>query len=125
VTSARHRAHEQDPLPLAVFDQQCAFRRTGIERLDRVGRRHRIAYTSASIAGIYAALDAGLAVSILLRSNLRPGLRALSEAEGFPALPDSGIMLLRAVPEPNPLLDRLEEHILESFRGSPNLSVAA
>ena len=32
VTSARHRAHEQDPLPLAVFQQGCCFRRHATER---------------------------------------------------------------------------------------------
>ena len=125
LTSARHSVHAEDPLPLAVFDQHCCFRRAAVERLGRVGRRHRIAYVSASIAGIYAALDAGLAVSMLLRSNLRPGLRTLTEAEGFPTLPDAGIMLLRARQDPDPLFDRLEEHILESFRVAPVLSAAA
>jgi hypothetical protein len=34
-------------------------------------------------------------------------------------------MLVRARRGPDPLLDRLEEHILESFRGAPVLSAAA
>ena len=64
-TSVNHRAYEQDPLPLALFDCSCLFRRWALERLQRIGRASRIAYTSVSIAGIYAALDAGLAVSVL------------------------------------------------------------
>lgn len=117
VTSAHHRAHEQDPLPLAVFHAGCCFRRAAVEALSRAGRRHRIAYTSVSVAGIYAALDAGLAVGTLLRSNLRPGLRMLAEADGFARLPEVGITLQRARRDEDPLLDRLEEHILDFFRG--------
>jgi DNA-binding transcriptional LysR family regulator len=120
LTSARHRAHERDPLPLAVFERGCIFRRWALERLDEAGRRARIAYTSMSVAGIYAALEAGLAVGVLLRSNLRPGLRTLGEAEGFPRLPEVGIMLQRGAGRgEDPILDRLEEHILEAFRGPP------
>lgn len=125
VTSASHRAHEREPMPLAVFEHGCLFRRWAMERMMKVGRPTRIAYTSPSIAGIYAALDAGLAVSVLLRSNLRPGLRALTTAEGFPPLPEVGIMLQRAAKDGDPLLDRLEDHILESFRGQTALGTAA
>ncbi len=125
VSSVNHRPYEQDPLPLAVFDSSCLFRRWALERLQRVGRATRIAYTSVSIAGIYAALDAGLAVSVLLRCNLHAGLRALTEAEGFPPLPVAGITLQRAARGPDAGLDRLEEHILESFRQHPALGIAA
>lgn len=126
VTSARHRAHERDPVPLALFEKDCCFRRWAPEALARVGRTSRVAYTSLSVAGVYAALDAGLAVSLLPRSNLRPGLRALGEAEGFPPLPEVGITLQRSGGADGPLLDRLERHVLESFPGGPaGLAVAA
>jgi DNA-binding transcriptional LysR family regulator len=125
VTSAQHRAHERDPLPLALFEKDCCFRRWVTEALARMGRPARIAYTSLSVAGIYAALDAGLAVSALLRCNLRPGLRALGEAEGFPPLPEVGISLQRSGAADGPLLDRLERHVLDSFLANPGLAVAA
>lgn len=125
VTSARHRAHEQEPLPLAVFHQGCCFRRHGIERMAATGRAVRIAYSSLSIAGIYAALDAGLAVSPLLRSNVRPGLRMLSEAEGFPRLPEIGITLQRSPHAGGRLIDRLERHMLDSFLAAPPFVLAA
>jgi hypothetical protein len=112
--------------PSSTAPASFAAGRWALERLQRIGRASRIAYTSVSIAaGIYAALDAGLAVSVLLRCNLRAGLRALGEAEGFPPLPDVGITLQRAARGPDPALDRLEEHILDSFRQRPALSLAA
>ena len=124
-TSSRHRAHEQDPLPLALFEPGCAFRRAATESLAAAGRSARVAYTSLSIAGVHAALEAGLAVGALLRSSVRPGLRILDQRDGFPPLPESGIVLQRATREPSPLVDRLEEAILEYFRESRTLSIAA
>ena len=125
VTSARHCAHEEDPLPLAVFSTGCCFRRHATERMASAGRPVRTAYTSLSIAGIYAALDAGLAVSALLRSNVRPGLRMLTEAEGFPALPEIGITLQRSPHAQGRLIDRLEQHMMDSFRAGSPFQIAA
>jgi DNA-binding transcriptional LysR family regulator len=124
-TSAHHRAHEQDPLPLALFEPGCAFRRAATESLAAAGRPARVAYTSLSIAGVHAALEAGLAVGVLLRSSVRPGLRILDQRDGFPSLPESGIVLQRATREPSPLVDRLEEAILEFFQNGRGLSIAA
>jgi len=116
VTSARHCAHEQDPLPLALFQPGCVFRQWALDILASQGRTSRVAYTSMSIAGIEAALRAGLAISVLPRSNVREGLRMLTENEGFPALPAFEIALRRAQGKSSMLLDRLEEHIIDSFR---------
>ena len=57
----------------------------------------------------------GLAVSVLLRSSLRPRLRILDRSDGLPPLPEAGITLQRASREPSPLIDRLEAAILALF----------
>lgn len=123
--SARHCAHEQDPLPLALFHAGCNYRKWALEALAERGRRYRIAYSSMSSAGIDAALRAGLAVSALPRSSIREGLRILGKAEGFPALPTYQLELRRAPDLKSSVLDRLEEHIVESFARRPALTVAA
>lgn len=125
MVSQRHCVHQIDPLPLALFRQDCVFRRWATEGLAACGREARIAYTSVSIAGIYAALDAGLAVAALCRSNLRPGLRILREADGFPALPEIGIVLKRADGADSALVDRLQEHIVAAFAASEPPALAA
>lgn len=125
VGSAQHRAHEQDPLPLALFQPGCLFRKVAAESLAAQGRRSRIAYTSVSIAGIHAALESGLAVGALLRGTVRPGLRILDERQGFPPLPEVAIMLVRAHSAPSPVVERLEEAILAYFRESGTMSLAA
>lgn len=124
VTSARHCAHEQEPLPLALFHQGCNYRRWALDALARADRACRIAYTSMSWAGIEAALRAGLAVSAAPRSNVGAGLKLLSEQDGFPPLPTYQVELQRAAGHRSAALDRLEEHIVESF-GSPATRAAA
>jgi DNA-binding transcriptional LysR family regulator len=115
-TSAHHHVHEQDPVPLAVFHSGDVFRRSAIEQLQEHGRRARVVVTSPSVTGIDAAVEAGIAVACICRTNMRAGLRILTPQEGFPDLPDLGIVLRRAGDEPHELIDRLTSHIIDSFR---------
>lgn len=93
VASARHLVHEQDPLPVAMFDRDCWWRDWALRSLDERGRRYRVAYTSGSVAGIQAAVASGLAVGVLGRSMMPRGARQLSRAEGFDSLPGSSVIL--------------------------------
>ena len=92
-TAERYLVHEDDPLPLALFQPGCPFRNWALADLNEMGRSHRIAYTSASISGILAAVTAGLAVTVLGRSVLPTGIRPLSVNEGFSLLPTASITL--------------------------------
>ncbi len=83
VTSAAHSVHEEPVLPLAIGRADCGWRQQGIEALRRVGREHRILFTSWSAQIVTSAVLAGLAVSVLPECALRPGMRVLTEAEGF------------------------------------------
>jgi DNA-binding transcriptional LysR family regulator len=124
--AARGRCvHEADPLPLAVFHERCAFRQQAVLALDAVGRPWRIAYTSQSIAGIYAAVETGLAVGVMLPSNLRPGLVILGAAEGFPPLPEIAILLLRRSDGASPLIDAMAEHVVAGVRVAVPQGLAA
>jgi DNA-binding transcriptional LysR family regulator len=120
VTSARHCVHDQDPVPLALGRSDCCWRGTALAALASVGRGHRILYSSWNSTAVGAAVLAGLAVSVLPESALRPGMRVLSEAEGFPRLPPVEIAILRSWHQSSPLIDALAEHIVSSL---DNLSV--
>ncbi|PFG57939.1 LysR family transcriptional regulator [Vibrio sp. ES.051] len=86
--------HQRSPLPLAVStDGLCIFRQRGIEALNSASIPWRIAYTSASLSALTAAVKAGLAVTILTPSMLVPGLEVLSETKGLPTLPMTEIAL--------------------------------
>ncbi len=112
VSSVRHHAHKQDPVPLAVFHSGDVFRRSAVQRLEDSGRRARVVVSSPSFAGINAALEAGIAVAVISRANVRPGFRILTPQEGFPQLPRLGIVLQRSDRGPPALIDRLVGQIV-------------
>ena len=124
VTSAGRSAQALNPIPLALFHPGCRFRQWAIDALGRQARPYRVAYTSMSLAGIEAALRAGLAVSALPRSNVGAGLRILDERDGFPPLPNYEIALRRAEHARLPVHDCLEQHILANFRLSAMTNAA-
>jgi DNA-binding transcriptional LysR family regulator len=115
VTSARHAVHEETPLPLALGRPTCSWRQAATENLERIGRPSRLLYSSWNSTAVGAAVLAGLAVSVLPESAIRPGMRVLGPSDGFPALPSVKIGLLRNRHEPNPLADALAEHIISSL----------
>jgi DNA-binding transcriptional LysR family regulator len=121
VSSARHATHTENPLPLALGRQSCAWRRIALECLERIGRPHRILYASSNAGAYIAAVLAGLSVSVLPESTLRPGMRVLTPADGFPELPYCRIGLVRNPHESSALADALAEHIISSL---DNLSEA-
>ena len=125
VTSSRHSTHLEEPLPLALGRPSCGWRRVAIECLQTVGRPHHIAYASANAGAVAAAVLAGLAVSIFPESGLRPGMRVLSPADGFPELPACRVGLIRNPHESAALADALAEHIVSSLDNMSDSAQAA
>ncbi len=121
VGSQRHAAHEIDPLPVALGRPTCDWRRAALDGLEAAGRRHRLLYVSWNSTAVGAAVLAGLAVSVLPESALRPGMRVLGEREGLPRLPMVEIGLLRGREEPTVVVEALAGHIVSSL---DNLSSA-
>ena len=122
VTSANHSIHMEDVLPLAVGRTTCMWRRSACDMLDHMGRDYRILFTSWSATVIIAAVLSGQAVSILPECALRPGMRILSESDGFGALPDVRIGIVRGHSSQPEIVDALARHISESL---DNISVPA
>jgi DNA-binding transcriptional LysR family regulator len=109
--------HEQNPLPLAMFNTDCFCRMWACNALDAEQKPFRIAYSSASLTAIMAAVSAGLAVTAQLQSLITPDLRILGEAEGLPQLPMANIMLLRNLNNQSTLTECMADHIIEGFKG--------
>jgi DNA-binding transcriptional LysR family regulator len=122
VTSNRHPTHMEERLPLALGRPSCAWRRMAIDTLESVNRPFHILYSSSNAGAVAAAVLSGLAVSVLAESGLRPGMRVLTAADGFPELPDCRIGLVRNPHESSALADALAEHIVSSL---DNLTEAA
>jgi DNA-binding transcriptional LysR family regulator len=93
VSAEGSEAHRKDPVPIAAHDKGCEYRERMIRALDSIGRPWRIAYVSPGISGLQEAVKAGFGVSALTRRTLMRGMQVLTEADGFPALPDIRIGL--------------------------------
>ncbi|MFT9408566.1 LysR substrate-binding domain-containing protein [Acetobacter fabarum] len=71
------RASITGTVPLVVFPEPCIYRERAISALEKAGLPWTIAYVSPSLAGILAAVNAGLGVSPLaddLTEGLVPGI---------------------------------------------------
>ena len=79
ITSSQYNPHRLDPLVLAlsVDTPTCDWRDMAITALEKAGRAYRIAYNSESLAGTYAPVLAGLAVTVSNIADVPPGLRVL------------------------------------------------
>ncbi|WP_027897475.1 LysR family transcriptional regulator [Zestomonas thermotolerans] len=108
--------HEQEPLPLAMFNTECFCRDWACNALDAMERDYRIAYTSPSLSAIMAVVSAGLAVTAQLQSLIPPDMRIIGQAEGLPPMPMASIVLLRNPRSQSEVTETLAEHIAEGFR---------
>ncbi|HWJ75400.1 MAG TPA: LysR substrate-binding domain-containing protein [Kaistia sp.] len=116
VVSNQHRLEEEDVLPLALGRDTCCWRKDAMEALGTIGRKNRLLYASNNSTALAAAVLAGLAISVLPESALRPGMRVLGESEGLPRLSPCEIGLMRAPNRPSsPLVEALAEHIVSSL----------
>ncbi len=115
VTSERYAPHRLDPMPLAIASDACLWGRAARTALEQVGRRWRVAYTSASMTGTFAPVMAGLAVTVSANTVLPDGLRLMRADEGMPKLPHTGIVLLQAREARQPVTEVLAAHITETF----------
>lgn len=109
------RADPENPLPLALLDAPCMFRQHGIERLDGGGRPWRITFTSPSLSGLWAAVEAGLGVTIRTPLGLPDALAILEPRHGLPELGSVPLELHRAPSAANPAVDRLYGILTESL----------
>ncbi|GAB3428525.1 LysR substrate-binding domain-containing protein [Massilia solisilvae] len=107
----------REPLPLVAVDGQCVLRKLATEALDRAGTAWRLAFTSPSLGGVWAAVAAGLGVTVRTGFGLAPGLRIQAGANaGLPALGCIGLALHRSAADLSAPAQRLEAIILDSIR---------
>ena len=112
-----------EPLPLVAFDRACLFFSAATEALDRANIRWRVAFTSPSLSGLWAAAAAGLGLTVRTRYGLPASVSAFEGRDlGLPALPSLPLSLVRATATPTPPVQQLASLILESVRaGSASL----
>jgi len=125
VTSARHSVHMLDTLPIAISHTGCEWRALTISALERQGRKYRIAYSSPNSNAVNAAVLAGLAVGSVPEICVRPGMRILSEKDGFPTLGSFRLGIVHRPGRRSSAAEALGQHISESISNIPRQLMAA
>lgn len=121
VGSPARRVEDKRPLPLIAYPEGCVYRARMTEALSRAGVPWQIACTSASLAGLQAAVSAGLGLTVLSLSTVPAGLAVLPHESGFPGLSDATVGLYYArerLSEPVQLLINFVIHKLDTTHAS-------
>ena len=125
VTSARHSTHLLDVIPIAVSHAGCEWRKMVMEALEASGRKYRVAYSTANSNAVNAAVQTGLAVGAVPDICVRPGMKILTERDGFPALGSFEIGLVRRPGRSSSAIDALARHVSESLANLNSAMMAA
>jgi DNA-binding transcriptional LysR family regulator len=113
VTSRRRPTDvRRDPVPLIVFEQGCLYRNRAIHSIEAAQRSWHVAYTSSSLAGIQAAVTAGLGISILPEIAILDGHLPFGPRHGFPPIGGTELALVVGS-EPSPATRRLAAQLVE------------
>jgi DNA-binding transcriptional LysR family regulator len=130
-----HRDFEWDgaaSLPLALFTSPCRFRNKAIAELDGAGIPWNITLTSPSLYGVWAAVNAGLGVTVRTPEGLLPDLEVVDRKLGLPNLGNVDVSLYIAKGARSPavlglvemLRERLGQRILELEARTPQGVIA-
>jgi DNA-binding transcriptional LysR family regulator len=116
-TSELHRAHEEEPLPIAVYENSAWCRDFAIRSLEERNIRYRIAYTSQTCGGLKLAVASGLAIAPLSRSNIPESCRELTYTEGFTDIDTSRVVMHRNPRTSSSAVEGMITVLREAFSG--------
>ena len=113
--SRHHDLLSRDPIPVALFDRDCWWRDAALDALRAAKRPYRVAYSSQSVAGVAAAIEAGIAIGLLGETSITADLKRLGPDDGFADMPISNLVLgLRPGADSPPVL-AMQRAIQKSF----------
>ncbi|MFT4118077.1 LysR family transcriptional regulator [Bradyrhizobium sp.] len=113
VTSKSHPIDVDVPsVPLIGFPLGCLYRAGAIHALESAGRAWHMAYSSSSLAGIQAAVAAGMGLSILSEMSIQSDHRVLTAKDGFAPINRTEVALM-ASPGASPATLRLADRLAE------------
>lgn len=124
VTSRHHDLLSRDELPVALFDRDCWWRDAALDALEAMQRPYRILYSSQSVQGIAAAVEAGIAIALMGSNALGDRITALGPQDGFPVMPKSQLVL-KTAGEDTPARRGIETAIRDAFRHRPEVPARA
>lgn len=104
-------------LPVALFDRDCWWRQVALADLEAAGCPYRVVFTSESAVGVRAAVEAGIAASLLDRNA---DADALAPVPGLDRRHPSFLVMRRATAASGEALDAMSMAIERAFRTPPH-----
>ncbi len=106
---------DNEPVPLVVFEPPCGFRDAAISSLNEAGREWEVVFTSPSLSGLRAAIEAGLGVTARTLNSFQGNLRPMPPSSRLPKLPPVDFAIYTK-PDPAAPALRLSEIIMEELQ---------
>lgn len=95
-TARSRRPAAGEPLPLVLYDHPCLFRQVALQSLERRKLPWRLALTTQSLPGIWAAVRSDHGISVRAARRVPPGIRDVGAQLGLPKLPPVELRMLTA-----------------------------
>lgn len=119
VSSAHRNFQADESLPVALFDHACWWRDAAVISLQDRGKPYRVVYSSQSVSGVIAAVEAGIAVGLLSRSSLHGGLSVVNDELGLGNTPASHLVMASRKPKKQGPQDAMKAAIRAAFIAKP------
>ncbi|QXQ16167.1 LysR substrate-binding domain-containing protein [Pseudomonas tolaasii] len=103
-----------EPVQLALLEAPCFFRTAAINALDEAGIPWEIAFTTPNVSGLWAAVNAGLGITVRTPVSAPAGSGAIALSEGLAPLPPVHVFLSSAGRTLTPAAQRLKEVLLQT-----------
>ncbi|MBS9718270.1 LysR substrate-binding domain-containing protein [Pseudohalocynthiibacter aestuariivivens] len=115
MVSRYHDLLSRDVIPVALFDRDCWWRDAALNSLNELGRPFRIVFSSQSVTGVAASIEAGIAIGLLAKSSQSASLRLLAPNEGFSEMPASKLVLANCKTANGPAFTAMKTAIRNAF----------
>jgi len=115
MVSRYHDLLSRDVIPVALFDRDCWWRDAALNSLNEIRRPFRIVFSSQSVTGVAAAIEAGIAIGLLAKSSQSASLRLLAPNEGFSEMPASKLVLADSKTANGPAFNAMKTAIRNAF----------
>jgi DNA-binding transcriptional LysR family regulator len=108
IASPEYTQRVDEPLLLATLGPQCGFRKRALQALDEAAAPYRIAASSPSLDGLWAAVLGGLGVTARTALHLPHGLVTGKTLHGLPALGTLPVALHRHTGATGPAVELMQ-----------------
>jgi DNA-binding transcriptional LysR family regulator len=112
----KHPPQPSEELRLVLFEAPCVFRATALKNLG--DRRWRCIFTSPSLSGTWAAVEAGLGVTVRTPLGIPKELAMNNRLTGLKPLPPIQLYLISRENEKSPIVNLLRDLLFSTLQRS-------